>query len=70
MRPGGRASVPADAWEPAQHRIGWTRVSTGRPPVTVTSDRSAEQMRDRPMDEEMQAARLGPEAFGNIFGGS
>lgn len=68
MRPGS-ATAPT-AWEAASGKFGWTRVSTGRPPVTVTSTRSPEEMRDRPMDEEMLVLRLGPEAFDNIFGGA
>lgn len=57
------------AWSAAPGRFGWSRVASGREPVTIITGRSAEQLRDRPMDEEMLLVLMGEDKFEDTFGG-
>lgn len=68
MRPGG-SGQPDAAWVASPGRIGWSRVATGRDPVTVVTGRSAEAMRDQSVSEDMLLALMDEATFDTTLGG-
>jgi hypothetical protein len=65
----GQGADTTTAWTAASGKFGWSRVASGREPVTIITGRSAKQLRDRPMDEEMLLALMGQDRFDGTFGG-
>lgn len=55
-------------WTAASGKFGWSRVASGREPVTIITGRSAEAMRDRPVDEDFLMLLMADD-FDKTFGG-